>query len=66
VRAGGGVRIPAPPFVQRKLQSQARRYGPERFSACLRALHEADERLKGQGSLPPELTLERLVLGLSA
>jgi DNA polymerase-3 subunit delta len=66
VRAGGGGRIQAPPFVQRKLQSQARRYGPERFGACLRALHEADERLKGQGSLPPELTLERLVLGLSA
>jgi DNA polymerase-3 subunit delta len=66
VRAGGGGRVQGPPFVQRKLQSQARRYGPARFTACLRALHEADERLKGQGALPPELTLERLVLGLSA
>jgi len=66
VRVGGGGRIQAPPFVQRKLQSQARRYGPARFTACLRALHDADERLKGQGALPPELTLERLVLGLSA
>jgi DNA polymerase-3 subunit delta len=65
VRVGGGGRIQAPPFVQRKLQSQARRYGPARFSACLRALHDADERLKGQGALPPDLTLERLVLGLS-
>ena len=66
VRVGGGGRIQAPPFVQRKLQSQARRYGPARFSACLRALHDTDERLKGQGALPPELALERLVLGLSA
>jgi len=66
VRVGGGGRVQAPPFVQRKLQSQARRYGPARFTACLRALHEADERLKGRGALPAELTLERLVLGLSS
>jgi DNA polymerase-3 subunit delta len=66
VRAGGGARIQAPPFVQRKLQGQASRYGPVRIVACLRALHEADERLKGQGALAPELALERLVLGLSA
>ena len=32
---------------------------------CLRAIHETDEALKGQGALPPDLALERLVLGLS-
>ncbi len=63
VRAGG--KLQAPPFVQRKLEGQARRYAPTRLSACLRALHDTDERLKGQGALPPELALERLVLGLS-
>ena len=66
VRACGGGRIQAPPFVQRKLEGQARRYGPARLTACLRALHDADERLKGRGALPPELVLERLVLGLAA
>ena len=64
VRSGGGVA--APPFVQRKLESQARRYLPLRLYACVRAIHETDEALKGQSSLPHELALERLVLGLSA
>jgi DNA polymerase-3 subunit delta len=64
VRSGGGVA--APPFVQRKLESQARRYLPLRLYACVRAIHETDEALKGQSSLPHELLLERLVLGLSA
>jgi DNA polymerase-3 subunit delta len=63
LRAGGSV--PAPPFVRRKLDQQARRYGPRRLSACLRAIHETDLALKGAGRVPPELALERLVLGLA-
>lgn len=64
LRTGGAVA--APPFVQRKLESQARRYAPARLQVCLRAIHDTDEALKGQGSLPPALALERLVLGLAA
>ena len=63
LRSGGSVQ--APPFVVRKLDRQARRYGPRRLAACLRAIHETDLALKGAGHLPPELALERLVLGLS-
>jgi DNA polymerase-3 subunit delta len=64
VRHGGAV--PAAPFVQRKLESQARRYAAARLRTCLAAIHDTDEALKGQGALPPQLALERLVLGLSA
>lgn len=64
LRSGGSVA--APPFVQRKLESQARRYAEPRLQLCLRAIHDTDEALKGQGALTPELALERLVLGLSA
>jgi DNA polymerase-3 subunit delta len=63
LRSGGAV--PAPPFVLRKLERQARRYGPRRLAACLRAIHETDLALKGAGHLPPELALERLVMGLA-
>jgi DNA polymerase-3 subunit delta len=63
LRAGGA--IAAPPFVRRKLEAQARRYGPRRLTACLRAIHETDLALKGAGSLRPDLALERLVLGLA-
>lgn len=66
VRVRNGAPIAAPPFVQKKLESQARRYAPARLLFCLRAIHDTDEALKGQGTLPPELALERLVLGLSA
>jgi DNA polymerase-3 subunit delta len=62
LRSGGSVQ--APPFVRRKLDQQARRYGPRRLGACLRAIHETDLALKGAGHVPPELALERLVLGL--
>lgn len=55
-----------PPFVVRKLQSQSQRYTPPRLLACLRAIHSADTDLKGASSLRPELTLERLVLGLAS
>lgn len=63
LRSGGSVQ--APPFVLRKLDQQAQRYGPRRLGACLRAIHETDLALKGSGHLPPDLALERLVLGLS-
>jgi DNA polymerase-3 subunit delta len=64
LRTGG--KVAAPPFVLRKLESQARRFPPARLLAGLRALHETDEALKGQGALAPELALERLVLNLAA
>jgi DNA polymerase III subunit delta len=62
LRMGG--RVAAAPFALRKLEAQARRYAPVRLRACLRALQETDERLKGRGELPAELALERLVLTL--
>lgn len=63
LRAGG--RVAASPFALRKLEEQARRYSLVRVRACLRALHDADERLKGRGELAPDLALERLVLVLA-
>jgi DNA polymerase-3 subunit delta len=63
LRMGG--RVAAAPFALRKLEAQARRYAPVRLRACLRALQETDERLKGRGELPAELALERLVLTLA-
>jgi DNA polymerase-3 subunit delta len=66
VRLRHGGAVAAPPFVQRKLESQARRYSPARLRTCLAAIHDTDEALKGQGALPPELALERLVLGLAS
>jgi DNA polymerase-3 subunit delta len=62
LRSGGS--LSAPPFVQRKLEAQCRRYTPRRLVACLRAIHQTDLALKGEGGLAPELVLERLVLGL--
>jgi len=44
----------------------ARRVSLEPALDRVRAIHETDEALKGQSSLPHELLLERLVLGLSA
>ena len=64
IRAGGS--IGGSPFAQKKLEAQARRYALPQLRACLRALHEADERLKGRGALTPELTLERLLMTLGA
>jgi DNA polymerase-3 subunit delta len=63
LRSGG--RVAAPPFALRKLEGQAKRYTAGRLRACLQALHEADERLKGRGELPAELALERLLLALA-
>ncbi len=66
LRTCSGGSVAGPPFVQRKLKSQARRYTQARLLACLRAIHETDTALKGAGALRPDLALERLVIGLSA
>lgn len=66
VRTRAGAPPPGHPFAARKLESQARRYTPARLVACLRAIHEVDEVLKGAGAMPEDLALERLVLGLTA
>lgn len=63
VRHGGGVS--GPPFVVRKLESQAGRYSSPRLRAGLAAIHETDLVLKGHGSVAQDIALERLVLGLS-
>jgi DNA polymerase-3 subunit delta len=64
LRAGGSIQ--GSPFAQKKLETQARRYALPRLRACLHAIHDADERLKGRGALPAEVTLERLVMTLGA
>jgi len=64
LRCGG--RVAGHPFMVKKLESQAQRYTRGRLVACLHAIHGADEALKGQGSLPAEIALERLVIGLSS
>jgi DNA polymerase-3 subunit delta len=63
-RSASGQTPAGPPFVRRKLESQARRFPGQRLLRCLRAIHRADEELKGEGALDPDLALERLVLGL--
>ena len=63
-RVRSGESIAGPPFVVRKLESQARRYGAGQLVRCLRALHEADEQLKGQGNISPSLALDHLLLRL--
>jgi DNA polymerase III delta subunit len=65
LRLGTGGRVPGPPFVVRKLESQARRYPPGRLMACLQAIHDADTAIKGASTMRPEMALERLVLGLA-
>ena len=62
MNAGSATNV-GPPFVVKKLESQARRYSQGRLVSCLRAIHETDTALKGAGSLRPEMALERLVLG---
>jgi DNA polymerase III delta subunit len=64
LRTGGSAA--GPPFVVKKLERQAGRYSPRRLRACLRAIHETDLALKGAGALDPGMTIERLVIGLSA
>lgn len=64
-RARSGGSVPGPPFVQKKIQGQARRFTSARLLGCLRAIHEADTDLKGGSSLPGPMTLERLVIWLA-
>jgi hypothetical protein len=66
MRVADGAPPGGPPFVVRKLEQQARRYPVGRLSTCLAAIHDADTALKGAGTLSPEMTLERLVLGLAS
>ena len=66
LRVAHGAEVAAPPFVQRKLAQQARRFGAARLRASLDAIHDTDLALKGAGGLPSELALERLVLALSS
>jgi DNA polymerase-3 subunit delta len=66
LRAGHGGAVSGPPFVRKKLETQARRYGARRLRSSLDAIHETDLALKGAGALRPELALERLVLALAA
>ena len=65
-RARSGGRLQGHPFAVKKLERQAKRYSPGRLRSCLDAIHEVDEILKGQGNLPADLAMQRLVLGLSA
>ncbi len=64
LKSGGDVG--GNPYVVKKLQSQTRRFTRARLLACLRAIHETDTALKGAGQLGPDLSLERLVIGLSS
>jgi DNA polymerase-3 subunit delta len=64
-RVQRGAAVPGPPFIVRKLESQARRYKGARLIQCLREIHAADTALKGASALPENLVLERLVLELS-
>ena len=66
LRLRNGGSVPAPPFALRKLEKQAHRYSPPRLLSCLRAIHDTDTALKGEGALAPEVALERLVIGLSS
>lgn len=65
VRARTGEQPKGHPFAVRKIISQAGRYTPQRLLACLGAIHEVDEILKGAGQVDPELAMQRLVMGLS-
>jgi DNA polymerase-3 subunit delta len=65
LRTAAGGDVAGPPFVRRKLASQAKRYGVARLRAALDALHETDLALKGAGALRPELALERVVISLA-
>lgn len=66
LRIAHGASVAGPPFVRKKLESQARRYGPRRLRSSLDALHQTDLALKGAGALRSELALERLVIALAS
>lgn len=66
LRVREGAAVAGPPFVVRKLETQAGRYVPLRLRNGLAAIHATDLALKGQGNVPADTALERLVLNLSA
>jgi DNA polymerase-3 subunit delta len=65
VRVKSGEPVAGHPLAVRRAEAQARRQTLARLVPGLRAAAEADERLKGRGSLPEERVLERLVLALA-
>ncbi len=64
-RARAGEAVAGHPMVVRRIEAQAQRRSLGRWLAGLRAAEQADERLKGRGSLPAERVLEQLVLSLA-
>lgn len=66
LRVADGASVAGPPFVQRKLAQQARRFGVARLRSSLDAIHDTDLALKGAGGVPSHLALERLVLALAS
>ena len=64
-RVREGQPVSVPPFIKRKLESQAKRYSLLGLRHCLEAIHGADLALKGAGHLSPEVALESLVLDLT-
>lgn len=66
LRSRHGEQLKGHPFAVQKLERHAGRYSPARLLACLAAIHEVDQVLKGRGSLDARLALERLVIGLAA
>ena len=66
LRLADGGNVAGPPFVVRKLKSQSGRYTSRRLVRCLQEIHNTDTVLKGAGAMPPNLALERLVIGLAS
>ena len=64
-RARAGEAVAGHPMAVRRIEAQAQRRPLGRWLAGLRAAEQADERLKGLGSLPAERVLEQLVLSLA-
>ncbi|MEE3327724.1 MAG: DNA polymerase III subunit delta [Myxococcota bacterium] len=64
-RVREGQPVSVPPFIKRKLESQAKRYSLLGLRHCLEAIHGADLAIKGAGHLSPEVALESLVLDLT-
>jgi DNA polymerase-3 subunit delta len=65
-RTASGRAPAGPPFVRRKLEIQTRRFQGSRMLRSLRAIHRADQELKGEGGLDSSLALQRLVLDLAS
>jgi len=65
-RLSAGGSVAGHPYVVSKLEKQARRYSDARLVSCLKEIHRADTALKGAGSLPDGITLERVVMSLAS